>query len=321
MSANSSSTQASPDGFKRAKAALGWVWGGGASTAAVLYAAGYLALRGRVLMLGLPGLTDFDHKDVVQEGGLFFYWAAEKWFPTVIGLWLLFGLVVVVAFLIRKQKIPATINELWHTWVSSPWPWVILFVCCAVMLTMQAGAYLKDLGQVFPDHANDVAECKSDPPLFYKRMIRSNEIAILLLFVAWTLTASKRIGRATELLGCAWLTREWLLLPFVLFASLTWGTLPVAWGVFELRQYPLVRVSHDPNGDDSNDKGYLLRSSSDGIVLWHQADQRVSWLARDSIKRVDVVRIGSLCANADATSNRQGHDSSNLHGTEGTSTK
>jgi hypothetical protein len=299
-----------PEGIvDRLKAFIVWLGGAVAGITAIFYAAGYLAVRGQLTMLGLRGVVDSDSNELLQEGGMFFFRATQRALTMALPLAAILiatASAVFVVWPLLRRAVAAALSypvlvRLWARWSAWPqrlrpqlvraFPYAV-FVGLMFALYGQANQYWQDLQRAFGDEFTN--RLFQSP----KRSSPSPSETSLYGHMFWSAAFSGALFVAAWPVASSWLKRAWLITPFALVAIYAIGTLPLASGVLESRKYASVQMFDDANSLATD--GILLGRSSDAFVVWMPQEGRVRWFAKDHVKRVDVLSLEPLFPNAAA---------------------
>ena len=288
-----------------------WLGGSLALISAVFYAAGYLALRAQLELLGLAGLVSPSNQRFVQEGGRFFLELGLE-LNTLLSLLILGGLAALVIYGIarpilawRRRKRPERVGWL-RRWAARHHLRLRVIGFVALVITLFALArdpdeFLAPLqisGLLFEPSAPPPSEgTLSDAESLRRLLLSGDEEGLRWRFREYL--AFELLALAL-FLGSWWLAARWrlrllLTAPFWLVLVIYTLALPMLYGVLRYREAaPVVSVNAEALGRPEGSELFLLERTEEELLLWDPASRRAIWLPFAGVRSAEVLRIDYL---------------------------
>jgi hypothetical protein len=291
------------------KGFLVWLGGSLASITAVFYATGYLITRAHLSMLGLHGVLDFDHHDIVQEGGKFFLVVGYSTMSdAILPLLAVLGPAVIAAMVVRRllgnraQRWRNRLDQRLPGFGAQGWMRLLAFVVLFLAFLWHAETFLLKFQQ--PLCIGDVlyAQSGSTPcpasmmrggaEELKKALLGSNERVLNNAFqeLVFGFVLAVALAYLTWRTALPWRWRGWYAAPSLVAAALYLILLPMDYGVLQKPvTYPRITLTADGSAAfPMTGPLFLLNQTTRDFVVWDASIRKLFWIPADTVKRAEL---------------------------------
>ena len=318
--------------FKGIAIFIAWLTSSMAGIAAIFYAFGYLVARAQLNLLGLFGLFEYPGELYLQEGAKFFVTIAVLIMGNILPwMTLLFYAVVLLSLLaapplillrLWKRSLAVEHLERAHAagislWQKHPQLWrMLLLAGLFVVLMFHVLPYLLRFADVLsisnvlfgpssvtlgPGHAEKVYDWlmhgeSQELQQYFMTLLGGEFLALFLLIAAWQVSQSLP-------------ARFWFVSPFIVIFSLYTVFTPMVYGVLvRPARYAVVTLDwKESHGPSTASKLFLLKKSSQELILWDSHEKEVLCLSRDLVDGVRVLGMESLFSQRQKNPDQEGN--------------
>ena len=313
---------------------VAWIGGAVAGLSILFYAAGYLVHRAHTNMLGLTGIIDFPHEQLLYEGAKFFFTVGAYLLKSfvVIGITLLIAGILLmllrqIVWLDRAGRAVTTWVRARRDRLNERHP-ALLGACALALLAgvfvVHTDRFLYPLQDLYTrmEHllyrsppANPPAGCGIPEPAG-----ATDADGTLVAVTHWLQQGEKcrdrLLGEFRRLLAGYFLllialgyfalprqTQEPSLVYRIAIGTLaTYGVLytlllPMAFGVLVRSPiYPVITLKSRAGAVDISSPVHLLNKNDRSLLVWDRAVRKATWLPADAATQIDVHRQANLFA-------------------------
>lgn len=292
----------------RVRSVVAWLAGAAAGLSALLYAAGFLAVRAHLNMLGLYGFVDPDGNDYLQEGAKFFHVSAVLAGQAVVSVFILGPLFVGLFIAVRSwiDRRAASVGRIggvvraWDRWHRGAL-YGLAFAGLAVWLSVEIRTLTTPLcieNLLYPSRSvARVCEAQGAQARALLTALVSRDEGTLAASYEYVLVVLARFALLWGL--AAWASATWAryrqlaVVPFVLATTVVALLVPMNYGILKREAlYPRVQVTlSDTSASLPTPPLYLLSHRNGEWVFWSAPDRAVVWMPGSAVARASISTV------------------------------